>query len=372
MKKAIVACLLASATFTACKQNESLTTTPLTQQHAARENDPEEAKYDDMVDIGYIGLRNLRNNEQFLEIVHSLVAQQFDEEDEVLLTTLDSACAANGINLKNEVMTALADAGRDELATDELVSQAIGGFSYYDETLYLQVYVPFIENVSLTGIPTLAANHEEGAEIAGYNPGNEEVLVDEAFAENNLTWVIGVNEIVGSNGKWIKMHGNQGKPTMIGDATIQMTHLKLTNAKEGFPNGKSELAYAMWRSGTGSCNNGGYVMADLGKYWPNGGAQQGISPDVSWLAPLSNNFLLTTPLSQKITVLFFERDRRKKFGRTDAVVLGCPNTNVDYRSKFDPYGRMVIDNPRIADPSFQYNFDWFGSMDGLNIKLEKY
>jgi hypothetical protein len=154
----------------------------------SREEDPEEVLYDDVVTASRIGFMRLRFNPEVTRIVHDMVSEQFDGDDDVLLKDLDIKLREIGIDMAAEMGNSLEENGHGELR--DKVTQAINGFEYNNTTKFMQIYIPEFGDYR-NETPTLVENHEpEDAEhIEGISENNTPVVIDETYVRNKTAWV---------------------------------------------------------------------------------------------------------------------------------------------------------------------------------------
>lgn len=366
MKKTLYAFGFCLFVFASCQKQEqvfsvapALDSTSIT---GARESDPEEAKYDAMIETIANGLRDIRNDEQFRSIVHAQVSLQFDGDDNVLLKTLDSACTANSINLAAAMETTLNNSGRADLVP--LIDQAIHGFPYFDDSIYLQIFVPNIAQMNNSTVPMILENHttEIGGVYQGFDANNGLIQVSSANPPMILIWVVSGNEVVDNSGRpgaKVVLGTSGSGPTPKHEYII--TEIDVTDKKEDFVNGRCELMYVQYRNGFSCAMITPQNMVYVDKF------------NVA-VYPLTNNPIVFAGSANQwtnspfISTLWYERDVRKKFERQEQVVVGCSNMGVTYRSAEDKYGIQTDQNPWAVTP----NYTWVGydgtGLTGLSLK----
>jgi hypothetical protein len=321
-----------------------------------------------MIETAANGLRQLRNNTMFRSIVHEQVALQFDGDDNVLLTTLDSVCTINGINLDSAMTSELNSIGRADLV--QFVNGAIHGFQYFGDTIYLQLYVPNFSGVTLSQTPIIAENHADEGSVAirSYEIDNSLSFIDSISASSTLTWIIGGNENVTNSGR-LRVTSHV-EPGVSDEYTLRMTAIEIHDMKEGFPNGKADIMYAMYR-GSGTCINAGYRMVFLSTF--KKGRHTLNSSTETWVAPISYPFTPNTTHGDYINMMWWEKDVRKKFEKQKEVVPGCSGTTITYRAKQSIYGIQTIANPWNSSGGYMlphYEFDNTSSLSGLTPRLK--
>lgn len=312
------------------------------------ENDAEETRYDRMIETVAIGLLDAREDENFRTIVNEEVSKKFDGDDNALLLAIDNACKAHEMDLTALMEASLESHGRTDLI--EHVSDAIHGFPYDNDKIYLQIYIPYKEEVNINDIPTIAENHEEGSVIKGYDHESSVISVNSEYAQGKLTWVVGGNESIIPG-----IHPLESEPTGPTEPqpphkddpfayVVQVTELDIFELRESFPNGQAEIMCVSYHIGNG-CNAGLLNMQFVNKYGRTGYYQNLSGP---YFSPPSNPWLPGSLYNQKISVLWYERDVRKKFDRVENVYPGCNNTAVSYRSKEEKYGIQTIIHPGVV------------------------
>lgn len=133
-------------------------------------------------------------------------------------------------------------------ATNQIL-EAINGYDIQDETWYLQIYVPFDDEVDLSTIPTIAVGDidTEDDVILGYKLNTDgtvqAILVDETYARHNLTWVISVNESVNNDGELASNSFNEedGSLMKVPDLYVGISGIKITDKKEKWLQGRADV-----------------------------------------------------------------------------------------------------------------------------------
>lgn len=176
---------------------------------------------DNILNTAAVGLLQLSKNSTFRQLVNTEVAKKFDDDDNVLLKTVASKAQSdlnlnletefsNSINYHTGHITVTSNPLQSYYQTLSIYTDATevhnSIFSYVDdgETLYPQIYIPYIDQVNLNSQPVIAILTFSETESVGYRlrtDGYFDVIrIDEAFAQNNLVWVISPNESVGNDG----------------------------------------------------------------------------------------------------------------------------------------------------------------------------
>jgi hypothetical protein len=356
MKKIILVISTVALFILACNKSK----TPLdnssqsTQTNLSSVGISDEDKYDRIIETISYGLLDLSTNTAFQSIVNSEISKKFDEDDNVLLRSLNAECLEVGIDLKEEMKTTLLSHGLDEYII--YVDEAVDGFNYYGETLYPQIYIPFIEAQNLNSIPKICMNKDDDAilpiiEVQANTITSQEA--DEEFATVNLLWVISINESVNSLGELETSitHEVQKGTRNIGDRFLEVNAIKVHEKKEGWGNGRAEICHItrIYNPHTNSIDNQnqGEPFCKLA------------NPDLdSWYIPTYMNGALkivsNTPnfvnddweesKSEILKSLIYEKDRRKKFNKEEDLFPGVAFGKVYFCSKESIYG--------IVQPSF--------------------
>ena len=208
-----------------------------------------EAKYDLIIETAGYGLLDLSDRPDFRQMVLKAAGQQFDGDDNVLLKDLSVACRNAGIDLAVEMKTSLQRNGHPELS--QYVSEAINGFSYSGTTLYPQVYIPFIAGQDADHAPHIALNHDDNETTLNTiryssNGAPLQGTATAATAQQQLTWVISVNETVDASGHVPLASSVQSMGAPYGSGTkstwFALNQVYITDPKETWFNGKSEIS----------------------------------------------------------------------------------------------------------------------------------
>lgn len=354
MKQTCLFVALTAILFGACKKSE-IETQPnpkTTKSISSLEDEPDEIMYDLMVETVAYGLLDLSTNPTFVQEVNSEVALQFDGDDNVLLKTLSDKLTGT-IDLEEEMVNSLNAHDKSELV--DYVHDAINGFTYYDKTLYPQIFIPYIEGKTLTGQPVICQNLNDDDELPGIALDGQsvsETSVDQATAETDLIWVISVNESVNNSGV-LTSAPSQGTLGVTSDNTrvLHIDEIFITDKKEAWGNGRGEITYVGMHSqpGCGQQVMGGdgnafclMADADLSSwYLPTycaGGRLQLANSAVHDYWRESN--------SEHIPLVYYEKDVRKKFERNEIIVTGCTNSKLYYTTKEEKYGNIY---PQYSD-----------------------
>ena len=157
----------------------------------------------------------LSKDASFRTLVYNEALKAFDDDYNVLLLTLDSIMEQNGDDdLNTDFASSITTHRTDVTATTAVPAQdfnaldvftstaditdAIDGFDYFDEIGFIQIYLPFIDDVDFTQQPAIAICLDDVEETIGYEVQSDgsfrAIMIDEAYAENNPVWVISVNE----------------------------------------------------------------------------------------------------------------------------------------------------------------------------------
>lgn len=337
---------------------------------SARLLDENEVRFDEMIETAANGLLDLRSNPAFKTLVHDQIALQFDGDDNVLLKTLDSVCAANEINLEQEMENSLTNVGREDLIP--FVHDAIHGFEYFEDTLYLQVFVPNVALISTQQTPIIVENHttEELGIHKGFEAGGTPMNVDPGTVEYQLCWVVSANESVGNNARILPRILGSGSWPTPGPGPAQklynIVEIEIYDKKDDVFNGKCELMFTQYRHNWGCNAVSAQRMIYVGKY---ASATYQLQFNEAMFADVNSKW----NNSAYISTTWFERDVRKAFERTEDVVPGCSNMRTTYRSQESAYGTQQDVNPwTTIDPNFtMYSYD-NGGLTDLALKKHMY
>lgn len=177
--------------------------------------------FKNLVNTTALGLLNLSTNSSFRSYVNSKIDLQFDNEDDVLLKTIDFH-PSSGLTLAQEMLNSVTAYGSTSshlaLSVDnynfgyyeqiDTIGHCINGFEDISNSKYFKgyfhIYIPFKDLVNTNSIPTIVVGIGDEDYARGYkfdSQGNLQVIsVDENYAKSNLVWVVAVNERVDENG----------------------------------------------------------------------------------------------------------------------------------------------------------------------------
>lgn len=310
----------------------------------------EEVYFDDMIKTVTYGIADLSTNPTFRQVVAEQVALQFDQDDNVLLLNLDSALMPYNINLEQEMIKCLNAQGKQSLV--QYVYHTIHGFQYFGDTLYTQIFIPFIEGKDIvSSVPSICMNFEDDPVLGSVRKEGTtfiEAPVDEVFAMSNNVYVVSVNENTIGNGKPRLGGGSSGttsRTAKIGDRLLFVDDINISEKKEGWGNGRADISFIAIMTKF-SCNRqpdaAGIPFCklndrDLNKWFNATYGNKNIAD--------GNPEYWEQTDFEDMSIIFYEHDLRKKFGRTFAPSY-CPYTVASYTSKESAYGVVV---PNIFD-----------------------
>lgn len=310
--------------------------------------------YDQHINAAGFGMLGLANNSSFVALVKNACDLQFDGDDNVLFKDLNDMASENEIDLESEMETSLRNLGKLDLIP--LLDGVINGFEYFDTKIYLQIYIPFIENYNAEQTPRVVLNHNDDARLPSYFMQNGRLTsadVDELFAQNNLVWVISGNETVGEDGE-LPLHLKDSF-----NKTAKVSSVYIIDKKENWANGKADISYVARHVRISNCTS------------------DAIFDPQNWIIKLDNNqlnswrtvnnslasFALPNPTSglwntfENIAILYYERDIRKKFLKTTKPLQylnypWCQNSyEMEYISKEQLYGVTLLFRENFHDPN---------------------
>jgi hypothetical protein len=340
-----------------CKKEKPKSTQKLHQKNfisnLAKTAQEEETYFDDMIKTVTYGIADLSANPIFRQVVAEQVALQFDYDDNVLLLNLDSALMPYNINLEQEMINCLNAHGKQNLVQN--VFHTIHGFQYFGDTIYTQLYIPFIEGKDLvSSVPTICMNFNDDLILSSLKVEGStlvEGVADEAFAmnNNNNVYVVSVNENTNGDGKSKLKRSATGstlKTAKQGDRLLFVDDINISEKKEAWGNGRSDISFIAIITKFG-CNRQTpdkvgipfckLADRDLNKWFSATHGNKNIADG-------NPDFWEQTDF-EDMAVIFYEHDLRKKFGRTFAPSY-CPYTVASYTSKESEYGVVV---PNIFD-----------------------
>lgn len=224
---------------------------------------PEDAYLGNRVKTLMLGLLDLSKDTDFVNIVNQEVALQFDDDDNVLFKKLDATCALQGMNLAEELgssvgrhQNTITSIGHDydrytELTAPAEITNILNGFEWNGYNYFLQLYIPFVDEVDLSAPPVICFGHQEVERTIGFklnSQGEVEVLeVDEAYAEEHLVWVVSINEVVNDRGELpayvadTSSTAGTGGPRLLG-RSAKVSQVFVNDRKESWLKGKGEIS----------------------------------------------------------------------------------------------------------------------------------
>jgi hypothetical protein len=305
MLSAFVATLLISCAKTESEINTNLKTAQTSPSYY-------EDLYDQHINAAGFGMLGLANNSSFVAVVKDACDLQFDGDDNVLFKQLNDIAAENEINLAAEMEASLTNLDKEDLIP--MVDGVINGFDYFDTKIYLQIYIPFIENYNAEHSPWISLNHNDDDVLPSYRVEGGVLNyddIDEGFAMENTVWVISGNETVDNTGNIVM----EERDLYHKDAKINK--IKIIEKKESWGNGRADISYIAYHINTSNCSRVGDPFAKepyirIENTWLNLWRN---TPNIAYLTSRSNINYMWNP-NKNILVLMYEKDVRVKFGKT--------------------------------------------------------
>jgi hypothetical protein len=243
------------------------------------------------------------------------------------------------------------------------------GFEYEGKTFYIQIYVPFVENVNPNTRPVIVVgtDDDDTCEAPGYQvseSGKVTVInVTEEFAKENLTWVVSVNERVLPSGQVNADVASDRNFTA--SKSVRISEVNVHDDKECWLNGKSEISQVGAQTDI-QCN---LIATTFGvpficvkgcelDTWCT------VNSTTNWGRLAGTPFNTTLPAliaNRWIDVVVFEHDVEKKKWKRNFLVPDCggyPDINFEYYSKQTPYGTL------------SYGFGDFPSTAGSEVTIQ--
>ena len=220
---------------------------------------PEDAYLGNRVKTLMLGLLDLSHQDRFVQLVHREVGLQFDDDDNVLFKKLIKTCQQENMALADKMdqsvakyQTEIGAIGHDydgyqSLKGADAITDIMNGFNWNDQHYFLQVYIPFVDEVNLKETPVICFGHQEVETTVGFKlntQGQVEVFeVDEAYAQEHLVWVVSVNEVVDASGNLPTASKEDGDPS--GWKTLgrkaEVSEIFVNDRKESWLKGKGEI-----------------------------------------------------------------------------------------------------------------------------------
>jgi hypothetical protein len=356
-------------------------------------------EFETVVNTAALGVIELAKSSSFRNTVHSKVAEQFDGDDEVLLKTLNGLVSNLSENMRQSAVL-----HKDNIAlspnlvnyknfqtytTSEKLSSVVTGYSNCGKTRYVQIYIPCYDEVDLSSVPVVVIGYEEPEDctIPGYQiqpDGSVKVInVDEAFACDNLVWVVSVNERVDALGavsiKTVDDANIQDGDVVglrVNDKEIKVDSVRISDKKECWLCGKAEVSFVSLQA-TGCAIAGNAFLgqdfisigkSDLDKWknisTSNGHAYMALSPE----NPLNDG--------ECMGFLLYECDNDTNNNEKTWTYWTCASggsVTLTYFSKNSPYGGSGIGRHCYA--SFGSTTSWtqlpiFFSWNDADLRLE--
>lgn len=252
MKKYLSIIAILALSFVGCQQAK-ISTLEISES-SNRNSETVDVKLKNVINSVGLGLIKSAQNPTFRDFVHEKAKEQFDGDDNVLLKTLQAQQNATGIDLTQDILAGINAysskiQGKPTYAvTNSLqdINKGVMAFPYYDRTLYLQIFIPFIDAVDLRQMPIIGLLTDSDTKLQGYELNKEGTvsLIDltEEIAKKRLVWIISINEVVGNNGEIAGNTINSNKTNGTGKY-IQIESVFIKDKKEGWGAGRADISF---------------------------------------------------------------------------------------------------------------------------------
>ena len=253
--------------FSSCQKAPSVIEKPLvtpivTTPHGGQRDELDDRLYATINSIA-LGLLQPAQDSSFRNFVHAKAAEQFDEDDNVLLNEVQYSESETGIDLITEIRAGInayegqiIDNTLDFGITDNETTITGGVVAYpydTDRTFYLQIYIPFIDEVDLSIMPVIAPEMDENydGKIEGYqlnSNGSVSVIeLTESYASTHLVWVVSINETVGNDGhprgKLHKVETNTKHERATDFKEVFINKINISDKKDPWYAGKADISF---------------------------------------------------------------------------------------------------------------------------------
>ena len=327
----------------------------------------QDANYNTLIKSYAIGLINLANNSNFRQKVKDGADEYFDDDHNVLFYKLNSSVSSLGINLKDSIRASILQNESSILippstsllypnisvSSDPVfLAQGVSGMPYYEDTLFLQIFIPEVcpQNNSLR--PTIVMVYEDEAVTDGirYNGVNwEYVQVDSTYAKNNLCWAISTNESGIRAYNLVSYFNNNNNNSLTdldnpietrGECSklIRFNQIYVTDVKENIWAGKGDLQVIVQR-----------VLANCSR--PEGAPQWFFTQKIkccTWCNvdfKQGNLFFKNTSIGRGRALerpesagwILYEKDNRKKYDQCK-IIEQCQDQGYTFRSRQSEFG----------------------------------
>ncbi len=195
--------------------------------------------------------------------MHNKASEQFDEDDNVLLKTIQEADSETNLDLITEVINGI-DTYQGQVINNTLdygitnnetnISSGVLSYPYNeDNTFYFQIYIPYINQVDLNSMPVIAPEMDEDndCKILGYQlnaNGTVSVIeLTESYASTHLVWIVSINETVDNNGtQRLSIHKQETEKTHERGffyKEVFFNKIRISDKKECWLCGKAEVSF---------------------------------------------------------------------------------------------------------------------------------
>jgi hypothetical protein len=338
----------------------------LTKEVATMSNFDCDEESDGVVNTAALGIVELAKNASFRTIVHNKIQEQFDGDDDVLLKTL-SGLVPNMVETMRQSVLSHKDnitlspnlssyKNFQTFTTTAQVTHVVSGYINCSNTIYTQIYIPFIGQVNLNSMPVIAIGYKDVDDcvVPGYQiqfDGEVKLInVDEDFAKNNLVWVVSINERVNQTGvvespTVSTLNSTEGVDYREGKKEVKVDSVKIFDKKECWLCGKAEVSFVGLQAKGCDISGGafaGYDFISIGNSDLNKWKKIAYSNGVGYMALDPENPL--SP-SECLGFVLYEKDHSKKKWEQKWTFSTCASggsVDLYYYSKQTPYGGSGI------------------------------
>ncbi|MBK8846336.1 MAG: hypothetical protein IPO27_07080 [Bacteroidetes bacterium] len=301
-----------------------------------------------MLRTAALGLLDLSKNTQFKTIVNKEVSKQFDGDDNALLKTINlDVQNALPQSFYATILKYASTLNLDVYTTLTEITESINGFTYFNDSAYIQIYIPNYPNTNLNNDPIICYNLNDDSILPGFYIDNNGIVqpieVDEQMAINSNVWVISVSETQGIKST---AYGTNvaGVPATGEDLIVSLDSAVYYDKKEGWGNGRADIAYITFKyrycgePTVSSVNE--TKKAKFGDDIFDRISDAKLSQNMVYFP----NFLIANEAAENdifrpdetLCILFYEKDRRRKFEQ-QILWASCFPFYFTYCSKQNPY-----------------------------------
>ena len=314
-----------------------------------------ELKYDSVLKAATYGLIDILPQFSYRQIINSEVSKQFDGDENALFRELNTAFSNSSLNLQTLMQNSCNAHGYGGYSY--LIPDVLGGFKYFNDTVYPQLYIPFYSSYNINAAHSVCYNLDDEAVLPGftYVGGSlSSMNITESFAQENSTYVASANEVVNNAGE-VSVHNSTVRSRGNDLLALFVNKFKVSTKNEKWGNGRAEVENIVRLFKPSNCN-------DITSFY---GFKNKVGSNRlnTWIDPENREDIFYDPYwwgtNDAAFIVLYEKDVRRKFQKS-VNVPGCGNLSLNYVSRENLYGSHMPE---------RFDYSWTGRPVEIDVSL---